>query len=123
MTMSAGIDRIPEWTLGDRLRKARSKTNMTTREFAEAIGVSQKTVTDAEGDKRAVRKITLNAWSLVTGVPRDWIENGTVPSGPDPDDRQVTHEYLLRNRMVPAIRQGVANLCDRRNTDPLPLAA
>ena len=42
-------DSIPEWTRGDRLRKARSLTGLTSREFAEEIGVSQKTVTDAEG--------------------------------------------------------------------------
>lgn len=84
MTISpAGL--IPEWTRGDRLRKARETTGMTTRQFAEHIGVSQKTVTDAENDKRPnLRKILLNAWALGTGVPPEWLETGTVPtSGPD----------------------------------------
>lgn len=71
---------IPEWTLGDRLRKARGRTGLTTREFAELIGVSQKTVTDAEGDKReGVRKILLNAWSMATGVPVEWLRDGVAP--------------------------------------------
>lgn len=66
MTTRAGDDVVPAWTRGDRLRKARSLTGLTTRDFAELIGVSQKTVTDAENDKREVRKIVVNAWSLAT---------------------------------------------------------
>ena len=42
MSTQARNDSIPEWTRGDRLRKARSLTGLTSREFAEEIGVSQK---------------------------------------------------------------------------------
>lgn len=34
MTTQGVTERVPEWTLGDRLRKARTLTDMTTREFA-----------------------------------------------------------------------------------------
>ena len=34
--------RIPTWTMGDRLVKARRDTGMSTREFADALGVSAK---------------------------------------------------------------------------------
>jgi transcriptional regulator with XRE-family HTH domain len=86
MTTSPDPGHIPEWTRGDRLRKARLLTGMTTRDFATHVGVSQKTITDAENDKRAtVRKILLNAWSLATGVPVEWLENGADPtSSPTP---------------------------------------
>ena len=80
MTTNPQPGTVPEWTRGDRLRKARALTGMTTRDFADHIGVSQKTVTDAENDKRErVRKIVLNAWSLATGVPVEWLENGGAP--------------------------------------------
>lgn len=79
--LEAGV--IPAWTRGDRLRKARQLTGMTTHEFADTIGVSQKTISDAENDKRAMRRIMLNAWSLATGVPVEWLEHGTE-STPDP---------------------------------------
>jgi transcriptional regulator with XRE-family HTH domain len=72
-------ERIPEWTVGDRLRKARMITGLSTAEFAERLGVSQKTVNNAEADKHAVRKITFNAWSLATGIPVEWLEHGTEP--------------------------------------------
>ena len=35
--------RIPTWTMGDRLAKARRDTGMSTREFADALGVSATT--------------------------------------------------------------------------------
>lgn len=89
---------IPEWTRGDRLRKARTELGLTTREFADTIGVSQKTVTDAENDRRAMRKILLNAWSLATGVPVLWLDKGVLPEqddrGPeDPTPSTDTHQY------------------------------
>lgn len=75
---------VPEWSLGDRLRKARSLTGMTVAEFAQHIGVSDRTINSAEGDKRAVRRITLNAWAMATGVSLAWLENGgTGPTPPD----------------------------------------
>ena len=55
---------IPEFTLGDRLRKARELTGLSVRRFAEEIGVSHGTITNAEGDRRAVRPITINAYAM-----------------------------------------------------------
>ena len=78
-------ENIPQWTLGDRLRKARTTTGLNTRDFAERIGVSQPTVTSAENDKSKVRRITINAWSLATGVPVEWLETGKAPVQPEPD--------------------------------------
>lgn len=77
-------ERIPEFTQGDRMRKARQLTGLTTRDFAEKIGVSQATVTNAENDNNGVRKITMNAWSLVTGVPVEWLTTGHAPNGDGP---------------------------------------
>lgn len=93
MTQQTTFDGIPAWTRGDRLRKARTLTGMTTREFAEHIGVSQKTVTDAENDKRAMRKILLNAWALGTGVPAVWLETGEIPSTGPGGDGGGTNQY------------------------------
>lgn len=89
-------ERIPQWTLGDRLRKARQTTGLTTREFAQKIGVSQATITNAENDHHAVRRITLNAWSLATGVPLEWLEHGITPGGGgDHDGPVVTQGYPI----------------------------
>ena len=99
MTTTPEPGLIPAWTRGDRLRKARTTTGLTTRDFAERIGVSQKTITDAENDKRpTVRKILLNAWSLATGVPVEWLENGATPTEPLGPDGGVTLPRLDSNQ-------------------------
>ncbi|MDN5895695.1 MAG: helix-turn-helix domain-containing protein [Nocardioides sp.] len=67
---------IPAFTMGDRLRKAREKTGMTTRDFALELGVSQSTITNAENERSKTRRITLLMWSQVTGVPVEWLETG-----------------------------------------------
>lgn len=84
MSTDQSIALVPQWTQGDRLRKARTLTGMTVREFAEHIGVSHGTITNAETDARAVRPITLKAWALATGVSQDWLEHGIAGSSPTP---------------------------------------
>lgn len=80
MSISPQPGVVPQWTIGDRLRKARSLTGLTTHQFADEIGVSQKTISDAECDKRGVpRKILLNAYAMRTGVPVAWLLDGEVP--------------------------------------------
>lgn len=77
---------IPQFTQGDRLRKARQLTGLTTREFADEIGVSQATITNAENDNNKVRRITIRAWSMRTGVPAEWLETGEAPRPDGPDE-------------------------------------
>lgn len=75
---------VPEWTLGDRLRKARATTGLNTADFAKLIGMSQKSVNNAEGDKHEVRRIVLNAWVAATGVSPQWLEHGIGSPRPGP---------------------------------------
>lgn len=79
MTTAQGERVIPELTLGWRLRMARARTGLGTREFAERIGVSHGTITNAEGDKRAVRAITIKMWAMASGVDEQWLETGNGP--------------------------------------------
>lgn len=60
---------VPQWTVADRLRKAREWAGVEQAELAERMGVSRGTVSNAETGRRAVRLITLKAWALETGVP------------------------------------------------------
>lgn len=102
--------RVPVFTKGDRYRKARELTGLTVRDFAQKIGVSHGTVTNAEKDHRKVRPIVTNAWADVSGVPAKWLETGItpvsgddgeggeVPSGVrvlDSGDTPTTQEYVL----------------------------
>ncbi|GAA4112283.1 hypothetical protein GCM10022215_08510 [Nocardioides fonticola] len=76
--------RIPTWTQGDLLRKARVSAGYTVAELAVAAGISEKTINNYEGDRYKPRRPALIAWALATGVDLAWLEGGvTDPSGPD----------------------------------------
>lgn len=76
---------IPQFTVGDRLRKARELTGMDRNEFADRIGVSRNTIGNYESERVAPRRIVLNAWALATGVPLAWLQTGETPRPVDPD--------------------------------------
>lgn len=68
---------IPEWTLGDRLRKARRSVRMTTAEFAGAIEENPKTYGSWETDNSAPRHRDLLTMArrieMLTRIPAAWI--------------------------------------------------
>lgn len=85
MTTQVGVEGIvPDFTLGDRLRKARTHAGLTVSELSERAGISEKTVNNYEGERVAPRRPSLIAWALATGVSLAWIETGKVPHDPTP---------------------------------------
>lgn len=98
---------VPVWTLGDRLRKARETRGLGVRDFAELIGVSHQTVTNAEKGHTRVRRITLNAWSAATGVPVAWLESGTV--APSPGDGAALAQLTAAKRRRGTVTGRYAN--------------
>lgn len=90
MTISpTGI--VPEWTIGDRLRKARELTGLDRSAFADAVGVTRNTVTKYETHDKAPKRLLLKAWALRCGVSTAWLESGVAPTGPTPDDGIYFH--------------------------------
>jgi transcriptional regulator with XRE-family HTH domain len=89
--VAAGI--VPEFTVGERLKKARQLTRLDQDEFARLVGVVRATVSNAERDIYPPKPILLNAWSLATGVPRLWLETGKVSRSEGPGEG-VRHEGL-----------------------------
>ncbi len=82
--MPALTGRIPTFTIGDRLRKARLSVDddLDVRQFAEMLGVDRNTVTNYELEKTRPSKmkpLVLRQWALVTGVDFDWLLNGEAP--------------------------------------------
>lgn len=74
---------IPEWTMADRLRKARETTGMGVVEFSEKVGIGRGTVNNAERGHREPSRNTVRIWSLATGVSYEWLLNGTTPPPED----------------------------------------
>lgn len=81
-TQPSGV--VPQWTIADRLRKAREVTGMDQRQFADHIGISRNTVTNYEtGKTTRFSRPMLAAWAMATGVRLDWLEGNEGPnSGP-----------------------------------------
>jgi transcriptional regulator with XRE-family HTH domain len=70
--------RIPVWTLGDRLRKARQDAGLEQRDLAEAMGLSPSTIGTYEKGVTPPKLLVLKAWALATGVPVEWLQEGRV---------------------------------------------
>lgn len=78
---TAGV--VLEFTLQDRLRKAREHAGLDQQQLADRMGVSRGTVGNSEGGHVKVRPITIRAWAMATGVDPHWLETGEVPISPD----------------------------------------
>ena len=71
---------IPQWTLADRLRKAREMTGLDQIRFSEVVGISRTSITNYEMGKREPRGLYLRAYAEATGVPIEWILTGETPA-------------------------------------------
>ncbi len=88
-TSPAGI--IPEWTIADRLRKARELTGLERIEFADELNINRNTVTNYESGKtKRHQSIVLRAWAMRTGVPLRWLETGESGIGPDGSGQPIS---------------------------------
>ncbi|SDF98460.1 Transcriptional regulator, contains XRE-family HTH domain [Cellulosimicrobium cellulans] len=97
-TQTEGAGFIPQFTLGDRLRKARQHTGLEQVEFAEEIGISRGTILNYELDRTRPRLIVLKAWALRTGVPLEWLQTGESPRQGDPDGGEALPRLDLNQR-------------------------
>lgn len=83
--------RVPEWTVADRLRKARESAGLDQATLAELAGLSRATVSNAERGVGIPQRATMMMWALATGVDLDWLAEGAeearVKPGPKPVDR------------------------------------
>lgn len=65
---------IPEWSLPERLGKARQTAGLTPLEMASRLGVTDRTVRNWESGATRVTKAQVIAYAAVTKVPAAWIE-------------------------------------------------
>ena len=73
MTIAMGTGRIPEWSLGDRVRKAREWAELDQVQLAEATGISRTTISNYERDATAA--------SRATGVDIRWLRGEPFGGG------------------------------------------
>ena len=96
------IQTVPEWTLGDRLRKARRLTGMTQAQFAAAIGEEAKAYSQWEADNNRPRHMVevCQAVEQLTGVSAAWLLGLVVPA-PGGSGGALERDYALDDGSVP----------------------
>lgn len=88
MSIATHDRRYPQFTIGDRLRKARTLLGpeMDVARFAELLGVGKNTVTNYELERTSperMKPLVLRQWAIATGVDVDWLRTGVLPEAPD----------------------------------------
>lgn len=64
---------VPEFTLGDRLRKAREVADLDQAQLAAELGISRNSVVNYEADRTRIKRPVLVSWALRTGVDLAWL--------------------------------------------------
>ncbi len=77
-----GGPRIPAFTVGDRLRKAREAARIPAGVMATDLDVDRSSITRYERATKVKRTIAL-AYAMRTQVPVEWLLTGETPSGGD----------------------------------------
>ena len=85
------LGRVPEWTVGDRLRKARTSANVSAEEMAGILGRGVRTIYNYENGYTRAPELTLKLYAMRCKVPLEWLEGGTEP--PDGNIAPVTLCY------------------------------
>lgn len=89
--------RIPTFTLGDRMAKARQDAGITQEEMARRFGKSHSTIAKWELDKSQPNNMlaVLNRWSQETHVPVQWLlgfEGGWAARDSNPEPAELWPE-------------------------------
>lgn len=95
MTVMHELGTIPEFTRGDRFRRARLNAgHRNVEDFADLLGVGRALISSVESERHDPRRIVVRAWAMATGVPEHWLETGHAPS---PDGDGACSECAIRD--------------------------
>lgn len=91
---SGGV--VPQWTVGDRLHKARTWAGISVESMAEDIGRSTRTIRNYEADVTVPPLLVLRQYAYRTRVPLWWLMAGEIddPNGGRPLSHPPTDRYL-----------------------------
>jgi transcriptional regulator with XRE-family HTH domain len=78
-----GVGVVPEWTVGDRMIKARTVADLSQEQMGEYLGLSRVTLSRYETGHNRVPLTVLRLWAMRCGVPLDWLRYGDAPPLPE----------------------------------------
>ena len=88
-TQTHGV-KVPEWTMGDRLRKAREELGLSQKDMAATLGVARNTIGNYELGATEPSAATLRAWARACQVPAEWLAWGYTPGDQKPPGYRST---------------------------------
>lgn len=98
MSTAIGHGEIPQIELPQRLLLARAYAHLNQTELAGLMGVSRKTIANAESGVKTPLTMTLRAWAYATGVDENWLQTGETPTGNNPDGGETPTDNGLKVR-------------------------
>jgi transcriptional regulator with XRE-family HTH domain len=91
---------VPEFTMGDRIRRARMNAGLKQQDIEDETGISRNSVTAWEHDARMPSAALLRVLANYLHVPVEWIIQGTTPTN------------------TPTVAKLESNLCPERRASP-----
>jgi DNA-binding XRE family transcriptional regulator len=70
---------VPQWTLGDRMRKAREHAGLKQSELAKEIGIGRTSVVSYESGRKTPSRPVLLSWAMRCGVDHGWLTGSPDP--------------------------------------------
>ncbi|WP_424309791.1 helix-turn-helix domain-containing protein [Gordonia sp. (in: high G+C Gram-positive bacteria)] len=86
MTSAYEPGQIPEFDLGDRLKKAIEVSDLSVAAMAEYVGVTRETLSRYLNGRQDAPIAIIRLISIRTGVPFGWLQTGKTPADPDGPD-------------------------------------
>ena len=85
MTHAVGLSgKIPQWTVADRVRKARESARLKQNDLSKLLGMARTSLARIEQGKSDPRRTTLIGIAFATNVDLTWLETGETPGGDMP---------------------------------------
>lgn len=78
MSETTPAQRVPQWDVADRMRKALREADVGVQEMAEYLGVGRSTVSTWINGRIAPGKQTMRLWALRCGVSYEWLATGEL---------------------------------------------
>ncbi len=82
-----------QWTLGERLAKARRRRRWSQQEMADRLGIGRRSIVRYEDDQAIPSLAVVIAWAQVTSVPLSWLLD--EPTDSAPVDQGYLHPSLV----------------------------
>ena len=87
MNAASSASHIPEWTVGERLRKAREDSGLSQEDLGREISVSKRQIVYYENNSKTPKHGEFLLWQMITRVPAEWLKTGAEQSNNiDPDN-------------------------------------